>query len=100
MEKNSDIKTESLKKLKGGYDIEIMNSVKRWSGGLSHANFFHINNHVIDEIGWLEGGEKELRQRLERLTLDGLLVYLPETERSSEYWELSDSGKTIYEKSE
>ena len=71
------------------YDVTILDYLRRRRsiGYQGYLNMIH--SEVISEIGWLQGGEEELRNRLEKLCFANLVEH---HENEEEHWSITDRG--------
>ena len=55
---------------KDGWDLGILIRLHRWRKGLG---FDRVMGELISEVGWLKGGDDELKERLDSLIEEGLI---------------------------
>ena len=90
-----------------GWDLGILIRVRRHSRifegekDYQGITFEHIRSELISEVGWLEGGEKELEERLKNLVELGYLnvksVNWLKGDKKTRFWKITQKAIDRFE---
>jgi len=88
-----------IQKLLDGWDLGILIVVNRENSINIKPVFSKISSELVSEVGWLKGGEEELKQRLTKLENLGLLKkeVSPFFGCDSTKWEVTDLARKEFE---